>query len=213
MSAAIAPVWQEIGIDLVPIPAGEFLYGETRTPMTLPAFRLARTPVTQAQWQAYVLATGARVPYPWVGGTCPPGKAKHPVVNVSWDEIQGFCAWARVRLPTDEEWERGARGVDGRLYPWGNEPPAPHHCNVGFAVTDTQPVGSFPAGASPEGLLDMGGNVWEWTADAPPGSTLHRMLRGGAWNLSAGSVPAHTRLIARAANFYDSFGFRVAADI
>ncbi len=93
-----------------------------------------------------------------------PDKADHPVVTVSWHDAQAFCKWAGVLLPTEAEWEKAARGTDGRMWPWGNDKPTKDHCNFNGNVGDTTPAGSYPKGVSPYGCLDMAGNVWEWTS-------------------------------------------------
>ena len=101
-------------------------------------------------------------------------KAEHPVTCVSWDDVNEFCRWATevlraagqsidIRLPSEAEWERAARGTDGRIYPWGNEAPDKARCNFNMDVGDTKPVGNYPTGKSPYGVADMAGNVWEWT--------------------------------------------------
>jgi len=142
----------------VDVPAGEFLYGDQKQRLSLGAFRMSRTPITNAQYNVYVQWTGASAPGHWVNGSIPAGKDNHPVVNVSWDDAQAFCGWAGLRLPTEQQWEKAARGVDGRAYPWGNQPPSGDLCNFNNIVGGTTPVGQYPKGASPYGLLDMAGN-------------------------------------------------------
>jgi len=103
-------------------------------------------------------------PSHWENGKIPAKKDDHPVVNVYWHDAQAFCKWAGVLLPSEAQWEKAARGPDGRLWPWGNEKPTKDHCNFGMNVKDTTPVGAYAKGVSPFGCLDMAGNVWEWTS-------------------------------------------------
>ena len=201
------PVWQQIGIELVTIPAGEFLMGsdpgrdsqayaieKPHHKLKLGAYQLAKTPVTNRQYKAFVDATEHAAPAHWQRGKIPAGKEEHPVVYVSWRDAVAFCAWVGMRLPSEAEWEKGARGTDGRSYPWGNEAPDDKRCNFAMNVRYTTAVGKYPAGASPFGLLDMAGNVWEWTSslskdypyradDAREDQTAggSRVLRGGSW--------------------------------
>lgn len=131
-------------------------------------FRIARTPVSNALWLAFVQDTGAHRPINW-GVEPAPEQGDHPVVDISWDDAQLFCGWLRdrtgsaLRLPTEAEWEKAARGGDGRRFPWGDAFDLTR-CNVReSALGATTPAGAYPAGASPYGVLDMAGNVWEWT--------------------------------------------------
>ena len=174
---------QIVAFDWVEVPAGPFLMGSDKRKddqafddelpqhtMTLPAYRMARVPVTNAQYRAFVQATSHQPPRHWGGGQIPEGKEQHPVVYVSFRDAVAFCEWAStatgtaVRLPSEAEWEKAARGTDGRIYPWGDAKPTNELCNFGGNVGDTTPVGAYPKGASPYGLLDMAGNVWERTS-------------------------------------------------
>ena len=125
-------------------------------------FWLQRTEVTNAQY-ARCVADKACTP-PQVEGWDAPELADHPVSYVDWQQANDYARWAGGRLPTEAEWERACRGDDTRLYPWGDQPPTPETANFGNNTGDTLPVGSLPAGASPYGILDLSGNVWEWTS-------------------------------------------------
>jgi serine/threonine-protein kinase len=194
-------------LDWVLIPAGEFLMGSSKDrdrrtwgneeplhSIVLPAFWISKTPVTNAEYERFVHATGHRVPIHWAGGIIPSGKEHHPVVFVDWFDARAFCGWAGGRLPTEAEWEKAARGVDGKIYPWGDARPNRKLCNHNLFFGDTLEVGHHPDGASPYGVLDMAGNVWEWTASIPspypynpqdgreaPENGGYRILRGAAF--------------------------------
>lgn len=132
--------------------------------VTLPAYYLDRYEVTQAEYQTFVSATGRPAPTDWMGRRHPPGLARHPVVSVTWADADAYCRWAGKRLPREPEWERAARGTAGRAEPWGDRFEL-GRANVGGARNGTTAVGSYPNGRSPEGVYDLVGNVWEWTAD------------------------------------------------
>ena len=135
----------------------------------LPEYYLAKTPVTNRQYRAFVAATGREAPDGWTNRAPPRGAEDHPVVHVSWDDARDYCQWLSevtgrgYALPSEAEWEKGARGIDGRIYPWGNQWDA-IRCNSSESSLDkTTSVHAYPQGASPYGVLDMAGNVWEWT--------------------------------------------------
>ena len=183
------------------VPPGEFMMGSDdgdgdekpahRVRIT-EGFWLGRHEVTNAQYRAFCAATGRAFPSDSNQGD------DHPVVNVSWEDARAYCEHHGLRLPTEAEWEWAARGPEGRRYPWGDGWDAGRLCwdqNRGPGGR-TFPVGSFPAGASWVGALDMAGNVWEWVADwydggyyanSPtddpqgPATGTSRVLRGGSW--------------------------------
>lgn len=198
-----------LGFNFVTIPAGDFRYGDSKQKLRLDACRLARMPVTNAQYQVYVTTTGAAAPGHWANGQIPAGKERHPVVNVSWDDAQAFCKWAGVQLPGEHQWEKAARGVDGWTYPWGERAPNATRCNFNNQAGGTTPVGNYPAGASPYGVLDMAGNVWEWCADAYESGG--RVLRGGAFDDDAQFVQCAYRNWDNPDSRYERIGFRVAS--
>jgi formylglycine-generating enzyme required for sulfatase activity len=169
------------GKEMVRVPAGEFLYGDKKNKVELPEFWIDRTPVTNAEYARFVAATGHshRPPKHWKGKNPPKEIVDHPVIYVSWHDAVAYAEWAGKRLPTEEEWEKAARGTDGREYPWGRW--QKNHCNTKEAsVGGTTPVGLYsPDGDSPFGCMDMAGNVWEWVA-VEEGD--HGAVRGGSWN-------------------------------
>ncbi|HMQ32698.1 MAG TPA: formylglycine-generating enzyme family protein [Chloroflexaceae bacterium] len=202
-----------------------------RHPVALAAYAIARTPVTNALYGAFVAATGARAPLMWRGATPPAALLDHPVADVSWEEAATCAAWLRqmtglaLRLPTEAEWERAARGDDGRLFPWGDAfDPALANTREGGAA-GTSPVGAYAAGASPWGALDMAGNVWEWTAslDAPypyvaedgretPGRPGRRIMRGGCYANPQGYARCACRFRLPPTARNEFTGFRLAHD-
>jgi formylglycine-generating enzyme required for sulfatase activity len=160
----------------VKIPAGEFWMGDPNQDgdnfahrVFLPEYQISRAPVTNAQYALYLKDSGAQPPSDWHNGQLPRGRENHPVVNGTWHDALAYCAWLGqkinrpVSLPSEAEWEKAARGFqDQREYPWGDwDELRANTCEL--ALGDTTPVGLFPNGASPFGLLDMTGNVREWT--------------------------------------------------
>jgi len=208
--------WEGAEMELCLVPGGEFLMGSLegegddnehpQHTVYVDAFYMGRTPVTQAQYARFVRQADHRVPfreedrakpYNWdqARKTFPQGKADHPVVLVSWHDAVAYCRWAGLRLPTEAEWEKAARGTDGRGYPWGDEWDE-KRCNTDEGGKGgTTPVGLYsPTGDSPYGCADMPGNVWEWTGSLgdPYPYSAHdgreeadtkgsRVVRGGSW--------------------------------
>jgi formylglycine-generating enzyme required for sulfatase activity/tRNA A-37 threonylcarbamoyl transferase component Bud32 len=170
---------------MVYIPAGEFLFGDpqagTQRRVHLDGYFIDRTEVTGAAYEKFVQATGGRPPDRWEGLTCPLRCREEAVCNVSWFEALEYCRWAGKELPTEMEWEKAARGADGRSFPWGNRY-EPHRsvCRDSLQEKSSLGIGRRPAGASPYGCLDMAGNVWEWTVDRETPARTDRVIRGGA---------------------------------
>jgi formylglycine-generating enzyme required for sulfatase activity len=238
--------------DMIRIPAGEFLMGSDPThdpctqdrerpqhTLTLPGFYLAQTPVTNAQYAAFVQATDHPAPAHWTDGGPPEDKVDHPVVQVTWYDAAAFGRWLSehtgkaYRLPSEAEWEKAARGPDGRLYPWGDEWD-PARCNAKESgIGDTTPVMAFPGGASPYGVLGMAGNVFEWTCslwgkdmkepdfgypydpsdgreDPVARNAVQRVLRGGGFYYSSTYARAACRLRSYPDYGVRTRGFRLA---
>ena len=152
-------------------------------------------------------------------------RGDHPVIQISARDAAAFCAHYGLRLPRESEWEYAARGTDGRRYPWGDDAPQAgdrRRANFGTAACcapddsdgylRTAPVGSYPTGASPFGILDLAGNVWEWTADAFPGRPGTVALRDGGWGNNAYCLRASYRHWNPPDIGLDMVGFRCAAD-
>jgi formylglycine-generating enzyme required for sulfatase activity len=205
----------------------------------LDAYWIDQTEVTNAQYDKCVTA-GACSPPPeceWGESTFGDAtKTDHPVVCVGWQGALDYCEWAGGQLPTEAQWEKAARGPDGRRYPWGNEFDGTllNYCDAqcehsqsdetyddGFSVT--APMGSYPAGATPYGVLDMAGNLWEWVADwfsedyyakspaeNPPGPDggVHRVVRGGSWFTDRMGARVANRFETKPATHYSLLGFR-----
>ena len=138
--------------------------------VTMKEFWLDQTEITNGMYALCVQAGSCTPPLKTSSQSRPSyyGNAAfqdYPVIQVTWGDAQAYCEWAGRRLPTEAEWERAARGDDLRTYPWGDEPPSARFVNFNYLVRDTSRVGSYAAGASPFGALDMAGNVWEWVSD------------------------------------------------
>lgn len=235
------------GIESVKVPAGKFLMGSAdkdknaddnekpQHTVDLPhEYYIGRFPVTNEQYAAYIKAKGIKHP---VSGW--EKKRDHPVVDVSWNDAMAYCAWLdellkgklpsglRVRMPSEAEWEKAARGEKGLIYPWGDTFDETKCNTVEGGKGDTTPVGAYsPQGDSPYGCADMSGNVWEWThslykpypyqvndgrEDVKTSS--NRVLRGGSFNYNHGNARCAYRNDYPIDNLYLSigWGFRVVA--
>jgi formylglycine-generating enzyme required for sulfatase activity len=228
------------GMVMVYVPVGEFLMGSTDSdPMTqddekpqhtvyLDAFWIDRTEVTNAQYKKCVSAGACRASS--YANDSQFNGDNQPVVGMDWNDAQAYCQWAGRQLPTEAQWEKAARGADGRIYPWGNQP-----ATCEYAVMDdvsgngcgkghtAWPVGSKPKGVSPYGALDMAGNVWEWVADwyddkyyanSPsrnpqgPSSGQFRVMRGASLDNDPTCARAACRYSRTPVDRGNNFGFR-----
>ena len=159
---------------MVEVPAGPFIMGTDNLKsdaqnrpahnVELPSYYIDKFLVTNAQYARYVAQTGRRVPLNWADGRFQPDLVMHPVTMVSWFDAQGYCGWMGKRLPTEAEWEKAARGDDGRRWPWGNIMDA-SKVNTYYNVGSTTAVDAYPNGVSPYGIYDMAGNVLQWVED------------------------------------------------
>lgn len=220
------------------VSAGEFIMGTDdwwpksgpEHKRTLPDYFIDKYEVSNVEYMKFVKATGRAMPDHWIdnGGKIPPKKEKHPATYVNWFDAKTYCEWVGKRLPTEAEWEKAARGTDGRVFPWGNEFDKNKGNTPQYGKGDTMPVGSFENGKSPYGLYDLVGNVFEWTADwymAYPGNKhpdpnegeRYRIVRGGSWYdctyYKCGiSSPTYNRIFFNPFTRNNNFGIRCAKD-
>jgi formylglycine-generating enzyme required for sulfatase activity len=190
----------------------------------LEAFQIGRYPVTVEEYRRFVEDDGYQNQQFWTNGgfgerTQPDQweeqilHPNRPIVNVNWYEAAAYCAWAGGRLPTEAEWGRAARGTEGRKYPWGNEPPDPSRANYDETKAEAPtPVGLFPRGATPEGIQDLAGNVWEWVADWYE-TEKRRSVRGGSWFNASRYLRASYRYGFEPEYQNVNFGFRCAREV
>jgi formylglycine-generating enzyme required for sulfatase activity len=218
----------------VRIPAGKFLAGPARCPVFLDTYHLGLHPVTNRQYLQFLCDSKRPMEdAAWdraaVEGRVPAGLEDHPAVNVSWLDAHEYCEWAGLRLPGELEWEKGARGTDGRDYPWGNAPDPTRCHHAGHGPRSTWGVWECPEGCSVWGIYQMVGNVWEWSADwsadgsfkrycsgdlTPPPfhSGSRAVLRGGAWNTPLAECRIDARNDAGPTWRDPAIGFRCAAN-
>jgi len=201
------------------VPSGEFTMGsatgqadeQPKHRVYLDAFFMDKYQVSVGQYARFLEATPHEAPPDW--STMNQSRhQKRPVVNVNWADAHTYCKWAGKRLPTEAEWEKAARGTDGRIYPWGNELPTGYHANLSNETWSSHwvltPVGSFEEGKSPYGIYDMAGNVWEWVSDwydpnyyknspsqnpAGPLTGGYKVVRGGSWGSNADGLRSADR--------------------
>jgi len=209
----------------------------------LDAFWIDRAEVTNAQYRNCVdegACSPPSSPSSWTRDSYHGASEldNYPVLYVDWAQANAYCTWAGVRLPTEAEWEKAAKGTDRRIYPWGSvfDGSLANFCDANCEFdwknedwddghADTAPVGNYPGGASPYGVLDMAGNAWEWVADwyggdyyvnSPernpqgPNSGSARVARGGSWNFNQGSARAARRLDLEPSSSLAYVGFRCA---
>jgi formylglycine-generating enzyme required for sulfatase activity len=208
-----ARAWQEMSNGMVLIPEGSFLMGTTekqavdlasahgyheswilsevpQKKINLPAYWIDKYPVTNEQYYQFCRETGYPPPIHWRTARPPASLLNHPVYMVNLDHARAYAKWAGKRLPAEAEWEKAARGPDGRLYPWGNEFKANACCwnRSGKNGLTTDPVDAHPEGASPYGVMDTAGNLFEWCSDGPVimenddrAVKQTAFLKGGSW--------------------------------
>jgi formylglycine-generating enzyme required for sulfatase activity len=230
-------IWQQLA-QKVSVPAGPFLMGSSlpesdtqdkpEHTATVKAFRIDKFPVTNAQYALFIAEVAHMAPSSWPNGAIPVGYKLHPVVNVYWQDAMDYCTWAGGTLPTEAQWEKAARGTDGRRWPWGNRM-SPKMLNTYNSVGSTSSVFAHMNNASPYGAVDMAGNVDEWVENdfVPyPGSSAptsmfiakqdkelgtvehYKAIRGGSWKSDPFSTTTYHRNYAMRGDASDFIGFR-----
>ena len=199
------------------VPGGEYIVGNGKSSrlVTLESFYIDKHEVTNREFEEYATAVAARQrPANWRNGTYPPEEADSPVSYVTLGNAKAYAEWRGMEIPTEEQWEAAARGLDGKRWPWGNE----YQENGGNIDSDgVKRIGSFPHGVSPSGALDMAGNVWEWTVTSHDSVTLagkktqmeeFYVLKGGSWLDPPSDAECWKRRMCRKDDFFIGYGFR-----
>lgn len=185
--------------NMVLVPGGKFLFGEGKKETSLKAFYIDKYEVTNEEFKKF---RGEH--------TFSAKEGKFPVRDISYFDAEEYCKWAGKRLPTEEEWEKAARGTDGRKYPWGEKFDA-KMANTTESGGKVAPVGSFEKGVSPYGIYDMAGNVWEWTDSWFGADKKYRVMRGGSYFEAGASMSQTTkRLRSIPDDIHEYLGFRCA---
>jgi len=221
------------GAIMVQIPEGEFLMGNLETEgaplphtVSVSSFLIDKLPLTVGLFKRFAAATGRPLPPDPYWGV----HDDFPVAFVRWDEARAYCEWAGGRLPTEAEREKATRGTDGRMFPWGSEPPSDERAVFGrvWGVEGNDTAGVRPSGVSPYGVLDAEGNMWEfcedwWSPDyfkssprkdpAGPATGRARVVKGGSWDSRPTVLSASSRNFAYTGYREGDFGFRCAADL
>jgi len=214
---------------MVAIPGATFTMGRNNAaePQETPphlasvaAFNMDKRPVTNAQYAEFVKSASHAAPSGWANGTYPGGQAQWPVTGVSWEDANAYCTSKGLRLPTEAEWEYAARGTDGRLYPWGNDFSSALTNSAEAALGRPEAVAAHRDAVSPFGVLDMSGNVWQWTVDDykpyPGGHPTFvipadaKVIRGGSYQSDRFHVTTTTRNLDHASTRSAIIGFRCA---
>lgn len=195
------------------IPGGYFYFGNelNEKKIFLDSFLIDKTPVTNYQYQEFTKATGYRAPDHWKNGIPKKGTENHPVVNVSWYDCSAYANFMNKRLPTEEEWEKSAKGNDKRIYPWGNNFDI-NFCNILRKNYGTTPVEKYKLGKSYYDVLDMAGNTWEWTNTQSENKN-NCIIKGGSWSDNEKTAQCSYKLVENIEKKYDNLGFRCAKDI
>ncbi len=195
---------------MITIPAGEFVMGDAsignQRTVELGRFQIDKYEVVNAQYQQFAEETDHKTPW----GTYPAELADYPVTGVSWEDAQAYCEWAGKRLPSEAEWEKAARGDDGRIYPWGDAWQEGVANTQESGVENVQAVGGYEAGISPYGVHDMAGNAAEWVNDWFDAEQQAKIIRGGSANAVQKWAQTFSRNQAPPNFSLDSLGFRCA---
>lgn len=204
--------------DMALIPEGEFIMGSNMEAQSegpekkvfLKAFFIDKSEVTNETYRQFVKETNHREPKNWTIYGYREEEKDYPVIFVDYADAAAYCKWTKKRLPTEEEWEKAARGTDGRIYPWGNEFDSSKANTSLSGIVGTTKVGTYDNGKSPYGIYDMAGNVWEWTDSHYNES--RKVVRGGSWGLSHRFARAFTRIGYEPDTRINNLGFRCAKD-